>query len=67
MVLNVRILEIYKKFHKLLDLRCAIICGREINNLQRMRGGMEMNKALIDEILNDIGLEHLDDENEDQM
>lgn len=32
-----------------------------------MRGGMEMNKALIDEILNDIGLEHLDDENEDQM
>lgn len=30
-----------------------------------MKGGMAMNKALIDEILKDIGLEHLDDENEE--
>lgn len=30
-----------------------------------MKGGMVMNKALIDEILKDIGLEHLDDENEE--
>jgi len=31
-----------------------------------MKGGMKMNKALIDEILKDIGLEHLDDESEEQ-
>jgi len=30
-----------------------------------MKRGMVMNKALIDEILKDIGLEHLDDENEE--
>lgn len=34
--------------------------------MKEKNGGIEMNKALIDEILKDIGLEHLEDENEEE-